>query len=357
MCHGPLDFKFGLEPTPIANLFPDTPDTGEKIPLDLMECRDCGHVQMRHVVTGLFDDYKYRTPKAFESHLKATAATLRKRYPFARSMLEIGSNNGMYTEILHAEGFKRTMQCDPAGTHWACWKVPFGLEIAKEMFQHQTHGFGAPCGHVDLIVANNVFAHIDDLDDVFRGIDYLLSDHGAVVIEVQDFQASLNTGMFDMVYHEHLDQHRPGPWAKFLKRFNLNLTAVEHIPVHGGSIRLTATRHGNTEWIDPPINWTDYRQKVSKIKSRVISRLKGEVVAWGATAKATTLIHQLGLEDRIRYIVDTTPEKHHKYLAGTSIKVVPDFLTTPDTVLLTAWNYADEFKKQYPALRGINPYG
>lgn len=346
MCRGELSLRIKFKPTPIANAFSDEPDTGELHPLNLMECASCGHVQLDRALE-TFQDYKYRTPKAYEKHLRNTAATLKARYPGARKIVEIGSNNGLNTKILQGAFGGSVVGIDPAGTHWACWKMPF-TEIVAERIHKRV-------GDIDLVVANNVFAHIDDLHEVFRGIDYMLSDSGAVIIEVQDFQASLDRGIFDMCYHEHLDYHRPGPWAGFLLEHNLLLSNVEHIRPHGGSLRLTATRYHKTDWTDPPIDWAEYNRKIDSVTYGVTHTLPQGSVAWGATAKLTTMLHQCGIKDRILYCVDSTPEKQGKYLPGTSIPIVSGFRDIPNMVLLGAWNYEHEFRKQY-AYKYLNPY-
>lgn len=348
MCRGTLTLKLSLAPTPIANAFSDEPNVGEKHPLNLMECGDCGHVQLDRVLE-TFDDYKYRTPKAYEAHLRDTAAILKARYPRAKKIVEIGSNNGLNTEILQKAFSGSVIGVDPAGCHWACWKMPFDETVASRIHKR--------VGDIDLVIANNAFAHIDDLHEVFRGIDYVLSDQGAVVFEVQDFQASLDGGIFDMCYHEHLDYHRPGPWIGFLREHGFELSAVEHIEPHGGSLRLTASRFGKTDWVDPPINWAEYRRKIERVKSHVRESVPYGSVAWGATAKLTTMIHECDIADRIDYCVDSTPEKQGKYLPGTGIVIEPMFHKKgPGVVLTGAWNYIDEFKKQYPLLMAINPY-
>lgn len=346
MCRGGLRLAVKFKPTPIANAFSDEPNTGELHPLNLMECMSCGHVQLDRVLE-TFVDYKYRTPNAHRKHLIETAATLKARYPRARKIVEIGSNNGINMEILqHAFGGS-VIGVDPAGTHWACWKMPFDEIVAERIHKR--------VGDIDLVVANNVFAHVDDLHKVFRGIDYVLSDHGAVIVEVQDFQSSLDRGIFDMCYHEHLDYHRPYPWIAFLREHNLELSAVEHTPVHGGSLRLTATRYQKTDWTDPPIDWTEYNRKVDSVTHSVTQTLPEGSVAWGAAAKLTTMIFQCGIQDRIDYVVDSTPEKQGKYLPGTSIPIVPTFQGIPKMVLLGAWNYEHEFRKQY-AYKYLSPY-
>jgi len=346
MCHGALALRLEFKPTPHANAFQDEPGEVEKYPLNLMECVSCGHVQTQHVVPSVFGGaYPYRTPQASAQHLLATATILKKRHRVNSHIVEIGSNNGLYTEILK-DTIGPIINIDPSGTHWACWKTPFNEWCAQRI--HERHGL------IDLVVSNNTFAHINDLDEVFRGIDHILSDEGAVVIEVQDFMASVERGVFDMVYHEHLDYHTAAPWVKLLEAHNLQLSGVERINPHGGSLRITATRYHRTEPPDSRINWTLFRNG----KAEAIHKVKraNPKVAWGATAKLTTLIHECELE--LEYCVDSTPQKQGKYLPGTATPILAEFKADEKRpVLLGAWNFETEFNKQFPRLEGVSPYG
>ena len=342
MCHGGLAPVFSLQPTPIANAFQEEPDTGEKYPLELMQCAVCRHVQLRHTFEGLFEGYKYSTPQESAPYLQAAARTLVERYQ-PNNCVEIGSNNGLYTDILHDSGIHTVIGVDPAGTHWASWKCNFDLRTAEKIKDR--------VGLIDLVVCNNVCAHVDDLDGIFVGIDHLLADNGAVIIEVQDFGEMVNAGIFDTIYHEHVDQHTPGPWRAFLRRFNLKLSRVEQTPVHGGSLRITATRKREVEWSDRPIDWDVYARKVVAVQERV--KAAEPRVAWGAAAKLTTMVHQCDLS--LDYVVDYTPAKQGLYLPGTGTRIMPDFSGVDSPVLLGAWNYAKIFAEKYD-YEAINPY-
>jgi SAM-dependent methyltransferase len=159
LCGGTLNQVFSLTPTPIANSFPDKPDSdAERYPLDLMQCPECQHVQLKHVFDAetLYGDYKYSTPDAFVPHLERHAKQLKAKYPNADKVLEIGSNNGQFLNILRKH-FRAVVGVDPASDdHRFCHA--FSHEFAKELAREWKF---------DLIVANNVFAHIDDLQDVY----------------------------------------------------------------------------------------------------------------------------------------------------------------------------------------------
>lgn len=355
LCGGSLTPKLSLLPTPIANAFSDTPDQGaEKYDLELHQCNDCGHVQLGYVLSGdvLYTGYKYETPHAMSQHLEDCAKKMRFLYPSAESVLEIGSNNGLNAQILR-KYFKTVFEIDPGGSSVFCLKKPFTKETS---FLYKG---------VDLIVANHVFAHIDDLDDVFDGVSNCLSNDGALIFEVQYFPDLVKKAAFDMIYHEHRDYHTLGPLKSFVKKHNLVMTDWEHVPdVQGGSIRVTVKKHGQeVDTPDENIDWDCFKDKINqvieKIKSQ-ISKTKEGIVAFGAAAKACTLIHQCGIADQIYYCVDDTPSKQRKYIPGTKIKIFPtDTLyqsKSGKVIFLTAWNYEAEVKKKHPSFNYIVPF-
>jgi methylation protein EvaC len=339
LCYGPTRVMLSLTPTPIANSFPAHPDKdAERFPLDIAECVDCGHVQQDYQATIDWVDYRYKTPDANRQHLAASAKDLKERYPWAKTVLEIGSNNGLYLEELKRVGFQ-AMGVDPNAKTGI--SAPFSSALAYTLPQ------------VDIIVANNVLAHVDDLWDVFRGIDRMLSHDGVLVFEVQDLESLMIKGAFDMMYHEHRDYHRPEPLEKFLRRWGLSIDFLQWIPTHGGSHRYYCRR---------PFVWREFADKIKLAKTAIQSQLidvESPIACFGATAKACTLIHHFGLADTIAYCVDDTPEKQGRYIPGTNIQIFPTSHlqeVPPKAVIMTAWNFKDVLLKKYPTLPWIIPF-
>jgi novobiocin biosynthesis protein NovU/D-mycarose 3-C-methyltransferase len=351
LCDSKVSPVFSFTSTPIANDYKSEPDTNaDRYPLELTQCTECGHVQQRFVLTELFEDYKYSTPATVARYLDPTAKLLKKRFPKAKTVLEIGSNNGTYLKVLRENGFKAT-GIDPAasgeGNCKAYFSEGWGFEYASLFHK------------VDLVIANNVLAHIDDLQDVFRGIDHLLAKDGALVFEVQYLPDLIESGSFDMIYHEHMSYHTVQPLKRFLRRFGLILTNVDHIPLHGGSIRITAQRRGEeSRWIDSPPDWVQFFGKVHDVRERIVEKLRGrKVVAFGAAAKATTLIHYCGIASNIIYCVDDTPEKQNKYIPGTDIKILPTSeVKDGEPLFMLAWNYEKEIREKFPTSELIHPF-
>ena len=338
-----------LTPTPIANDFPTEPNpTVERFPLDVQQCLRCGHVQLRQRVNVDWVQYKYATPDANRPHLAKAAHDICTRYPQAKTVLEIGSNNGLYLDELQRVGLD-AYGIDPCATVGIA--APFTRMLAETLKP------------VDLIVANNVLAHVDDLWDVFRGIDWLLKDDGALIFEVQYLPSMMQSGAFDMIYHEHRDYHTLGPWVPFLKKWGMVITHWEHLSTHGGSIRVYCERPGLSVAVpEEQIDWRAFARRIQHAKEQVqrqVLAVDGPVAAFGATAKATTLLHHFGLTEAITYCVDSTPAKQGRYLPGTAIPIVAaEQLRTdpPAAVLLTAWNFESVIRAQFPDLHFIVPF-
>lgn len=353
LCGGLVKPVFALSPTPIANTLRAHPDTeAVRYRLELAQCRACWHVQIRDVVPDaeLYSDYRYATPGATRPAQEQRARRLAKEHPRAKCVLEIGSNNGILLHALRKEGFT-ALGVDPAGDHGTSMRVAFTSALAEKLCKF------------DLVIANNVFAHIDDLDDVFKGIALALADDGALVFEVQYLPAMVKAGAFDMIYHEHRDYHAVAPLKPFLARHGLRMTKIDMIADHGGSLRVTARRDGvEAEWNDDShVNWSAFAVRVNNAKAALLDQMNGKrVIALGATAKACTLIHHFGIQDRIEYCVDSTPAKHGRYIAGTNIKIHPVETLyqskSVKSILLTAWNHAAIIKQQHPDFDYIEPF-
>lgn len=347
MCYYYGRVMLSLTPTPIANSFPEHPDIEARgWPLELAQCLQCGHVQLAEYFPVNWDDYRYATPEAVRPHLEQAAKELRHTYPNAKTVLEIGCNNGLYLDVLRRAGFEAT-GVDPSTTVGIA--KPFSSSLARTLEP------------VDLIVANNVLAHVDDLFDVFLGIDRLLKDDGALVFEVQYFPDLVKAGAFDMIYHEHRDYHTMRPWVQFLKRFGLIIIRCESIPTHGGSMRVYCERPGVSYWefANEDIDWRAFKHRIAEAKHAVLDQIvqaSGPIIALGATAKACTLIHHFGIADFIDYAVDNTPAKQGRYIPGTSIKIYPESLPEKATILLTAWNYESVIRDKYPHHPFIVPF-
>lgn len=345
LCGNGLRTVLKLRSTPIANSFPPVANSGELYPLELRQCIDCDHVQIGHVIPDelLYGPmYAYRTPDAQREEMLTFAKELKKSYPDAERVLEIGANNGLFLEALNQAKFTAVYGVDPSSTDKRVIPRPFDKTIADMI------------GKVDMVIAKNVLAHVDDLHAMMETISYVLYPTGTLIFEVQYFQDLAKSGAFDMIYHEHKDYHQIKPLQKFLKRHGFGIVKVEHLEAHGGSIRVYADRSAGQEFDEAEIDWWDFKRKIEATVDDIRSQVEDctqQVILYGAPAKACTLIHQCGIKNEIAYAVDTTPEKRNRFIAGTGIAIRgEDAITSskmPKTLLLGAWNYEDAIRKKF----------
>lgn len=382
---------FKLPATPLANDFVQAPIDQPPIPLIVMQCGACGHAQLKHVVDPrrLFHNYKYAsgTSAVFRAHFAEYAETVIKQQNLQPGdfVLEIGSNDGTLLKEFQNRGM-RVLGVEPA-QNLADLAMDEKIPTINAFFEQSiVDRIESGNGRAKVIVANNVFAHIDELVSTFRACREMLSPEGALIFEVQYVGALLEKGLFDMVYHEHLDYHALAPLVAYFKSTRLGITHVEKVNTHGGSLRVTASKTMPTEHesvrdllreeqvlrINEPHGWEALTRDVSIATSRLTSTLSdaftadpdATVVGFGAPAKATTLLYALGLKRTdIDYIVDDSPLKQGLFTPGMHIPVyAPDRLLAepPSHIIVLAWNFAESIIEKWqpilPKTKFIVPF-
>ncbi len=384
LCGGELKKRIELGSSPLANELLDDPRNSlrqERFPLYLSSCMRCGHVQMPVVVNPerLFRQYPYvsGTSPVFVDHLRRQATQLAHQHNLKPSdlVVEIGSNDG--TLLKHFESLgATTVGVDPAlnltskANEEGTYTIPefFTPRIAKQIHER--------FGDARLVVANNVFAHADDLHSIVDGVHLLIGERGAFVFEVAYLMDMVKAGIWDTIYHEHLAFHHIRPLMGFFQRHGMEIVNVEKVPTQGGSIRVTVQRstphtrvnEGLFEMIaqepDGEVNLTHLERKIFQLRMELHSRdtMKGTGVLYGVAAKAATLCAVLGLgSDQIEYTVDANPLKHGKFVPGTQIPIFPIehlYKSPPNTVLITAWNFAESIIASHPKAtwRWVSPF-
>ncbi len=361
-----------LAPTPPANEFVREDDQPQElIPLYLARCADCGHVQLPVVVDPerLFRNYVYvsGTSPAFVRHFREyaeEAVTLLGLKP-NDLVVDIGSNDGTLLREFKRLGM-RVLGVDPARAI-AEEATQAGIPTWPEFFTRDTAArIRWEHGEAALVVANNVFAHADDLRTIAFGVRDLLSpSRGCFAFEVQYLVDLVQKTLFDMVYHEHLSYHSLGPLVRFLDSVGMAMVDAQRVPTHGGSVRcFVAPRRAQKPTarlasllgdeaaalalsVDP---WGDLRRRIDDAGEKLrgllmVERQAGRQVAgYGAPAKLTTLCHQFGVTRAdISYVVDDSPWKQGLLAPGTRIPVVAPFSAkhAPDAFVVFAWNFAD----------------
>ena len=365
---------FELPDTPAANAFAATKATAQalpKYPLAVNYCNSCHHSQLTHVVDPeeLFSGYAYMTGAnpVLKGHFTALARTLVERLPNMPTVLELGSNDGTFLQAVKERG-AYVVGVEP-GKYLAGLSRDKGIPTFNDFFTADTaEKVTREHGVVDAWVATNVFAHIDQLGETLLALRHCSGPNTIGCVEVQSLDVLLEQGLFDMVYHEHLDYHWWLPFAKGVIPAGWGMTAVENIPTHGGSLRfwLKPTSEeapsivvgGLPLAMNQSVRWRDLGAKVEASARRLKEKLAPfhRVACFGAPAKLTTLLYGLRLTDEsvLDYVVDDAPSKQGRFTPGMGLPIYPttvlkDAAFTPDAILITAWNYAADIRAKLVA--------
>lgn len=367
LCSASIDKVLDLGFSPLANEYPTQPSPEQdRFPLYLAECRDCGHLQLPVVVDPerLYRDYRYvsGTTAAFRQHLADLARKIIHDAPLAANdlVVDIGSNDGTLLEEFQGRAM-RVVGVDPA-LNLAGEACGRGILTLPTFFNQSTAlRIEALAGHADAITALNVFAHSDDLSGIAAGIKNLLAPHGTAVIEVGS-SSSITDGIFDLAYHEHVAFWHLSPLTRFLDKHGLCVRAAETVASQGGSIRAwvghkTTANDGETEPPRPQVNWEAVRANVEQRRLEIRKAVlgAGRVALYGVPAKVTTLLHYCGLTEAFVAAYDDNPLKIGRYVPGTAIEIRPVsrmYEDGIDTLLIGAWNFADEIMAKRVGWRG-----
>lgn len=384
LCTSPrLTKVLELPPTPLANEFPTKPNVEqEKFPLWLAACGDCGHVQLPVVVDPerLFRDYVYvsGTSKVFVEHFRKYAYDLVAKHMAPGDLVvEVGSNDGTMLRFFKDAGMRVT-GVDPA-VALAARATEAGLHTVGEFFTAATAQKILDLrGPAKVVVANNVFAHADDLRSIALAVKSLLDEDGAFVFEVSYLADVLNKTLFDTIYHEHLAFHSVEPLVGFFRKLDMSLVDARRVDTHGGSIRVTVSPQADRLpslsaaaliaeeralglGTKPARAFDAFTKAILDRRDELLRLLRGakmggkRIAAYGAPAKATTLLHTFGLEDgMLDFVVDDSQHKQGRYMPGTDIPVLPSAAIgdrRPDYVLLLAWNFADSILEKLAPYR------
>jgi SAM-dependent methyltransferase len=377
-----LLFRFALKPTPPANEFlPAPPANGEQdhFPLDVYQCGNCGHVQLIHCVDPerLFRNYVYvsGTSQVFVDHFAGYAREVISYVPLVAGnrVLDIGANDGTLLSFFQKAGMK-VLGIDPA-RKIAEEATRRGIPTWPDFF---TSGLAERIrkefGTVQVVTANNMFAHADGLPDILDGIASLLDPKGIFVFEVSYLLDVIERNLFDTIYHEHLSYHSVKPLVSFMQRHGLELVRVQRVDSHGGSIRCYAAPKQGGRAVDSSVakliaqeekaglydgaTYTAYLDRINRLGAELrdlIARLRKEgakVAGFGAPAKATTLMYQFGLGAKdLDFIIDDSPLKQGLYSPGRFVPVVDssvlgDAARRPDYLVILAWNFAGPIIKK-----------
>lgn len=343
-----------------------------KAPLEVYFCHDCNLAQLLHIVdrSHIYSNYAYfsSTSPMLVKHFEEYAKEVFTRFPSQAKQLvvDIGSNDGVLLKPFKRLGAK-VLGIDPA-KNIAKIANEQGIETIADFFGKEKAGnLIKKYGKAGIITSNNTLAHTDALHNIFDGVKELLDDKGVFVFEVQYLLDLLAHNEFDNTYHEHICFHAINPLQILLKMHRMKIIDVIHTDTHGGAIMVFATHLQSAFPIGKAVNEFIKKEKrfglnklstykkfaerppaVKKVLTKMLLDLnkKGKkIVAYGASAKATTLLQYCNIDpDVVEYITDSAPSKQGQFTPGTHIPIVsPDTLKTktPDYIMITAWNYAD----------------
>lgn len=385
-CAAPLLRTFvDLGEMPLANAYPGSVEEADRevrYPLHARVCDRCMLVQVDDVVTPqeLFSDYAYFSSysSSWVDHARQFATTAVRQLSLGSDslVLEVASNDGYLLQHFRGAGVP-VLGVDPAA-NVAQVAIAAGIPTDVAFFGVETAERLATRGvQADLLVANNVFAHVPDLNDFTAGLAIALRPGGVVSIEVPHLLRLIERVAFDTIYHEHYSYFSLLSAERVLAAHGLVVFDVEQLPTHGGSLRIWAAqedahRSGSARLVTlreeeaahglaTPDVYTGFTPQVERCRGSLIdflakAREAGDsVVAYGAAAKGNTLLNFCGINIQdVAYVVDRSPHKQGRLLPGSHLPIHhPDRVaeTRPDYLLVLPWNLRNEIVDQMAHIR------
>jgi SAM-dependent methyltransferase len=377
-----LELVLSLGQTPLANALLTEEQLNQpesRYPLDLVFCPDCSLVQITETVPPeqLFSHYLYFT--SFSDTMLRYAERLAGQVVESRRLgpdslvIELASNDGYLLQFYRQAGVP-VLGIEPAANIAEAARqrgIPtltkfFGKEVGSEL---RDEGKLA-----DVVHANNVLAHVSDLNGFVAGIAEVLKPDGVAVIEVPHVKTMLEALEFDTIYHEHLCYFSLIALQSLFGRHGLTVVDVERLPIHGGSLRLFLQRSGEPSravcglldeeramGLDRLAFYKDFGSRVKALRTelrKMLGDLKRDgkrLAAYGASAKGSTLLNYCGIgREMLDFVVDRSTVKQGLYTPGTHLPILaPEAVQDrrPDYLLLLVWNLADEIFDQQKAYR------
>ena len=365
-----------LGKTALANDFLSPEEAGSYrtcLPLRVVLCPDCSLVQLADTVDPkvLYSCYAYitSTSRTMDAHLNDQSAHLLSVGDFGvrPKVLEIASNTGVFLKKFKERGCE-VLGVEPAENICEV-AVKSGIPTCGDFFNAAcARKLKGEWGAADLILGRHVFAHIDDLHDLFTGLETISHQETLIAFEVPYLVDFFERTEYDTIYHEHLSYISVRALEALVKDSPFALSQIDHYQIHGGSI-LFHLRHRSSKVtthesvakaleverrmkLAEPSTWTKFTERVNHIRTELpalIRKLKSQgkrIIGYGASAKGNTLLNTCGIGTKeLDYIIDNTPFKQNKVAPGSWLPIRPPetlLKEQPDYALLLAWNFAPE---------------
>jgi hypothetical protein len=373
-----LECVLSIPDTPVGDAYVVQPPTfTEFYPLSLNRCCHCGNLQLGEVVAPavLYGAFTYRTSVSVElgDHFRSYASVVSRKIGLKPGdwVLDIGSNDGTLLSHFQAEGYQ-VLGIDPAvdiareASKNGIETIAdyFSVELAEQLLKER--------GHPRLILSNNTFANIDNLQRFVEGVKVLMRDDSVFVFETGHAIDLCERSILDNIYHEHLNYFLINPLVSFFKHQGMWLTDVEQVSTKGGSIRCYVGKQksnregdevrrlcqlevqrgalGAAAFHSMRRRLEDTREQLHQLLSQLSK--EGEIAGFGASVGVTTLLYYFGIADFLSVLVDDNPRKHGLFSPGCHLEVVSgDRLKAehyPNTLILP-WRYADIIRSRRPA--------
>ena len=317
----------------------------------------------------MFSNYLYKsnTSKKNLIHFKNYANDIKKKLKNnSAKILDIASNDGTFLNFFEKKRFFR-LGIDPAKNLKKLSLKKNITQIDDFFTEKKSQNIKKEYGKFDIITANHVCAHVENLNDFFKGVQNLLKDDGLFIFEVSYRASVLKKNTFDTIYHEHLDYHALSPILRFVKKFNLNVVDFKTPNAQGGSLRIYTSKNKNVKNSKKikkqilkekkklnlfyPRTYKKFESKVITCKNKLNFLIKSyikknmTIAGYGAAAKTTTFLNFFKIQEKnIKYIVDDNKLKQGLCIPGTNIKIVkPSYLYKKkiDILIIFAWNYSE----------------
>ena len=386
-CARPLEHVFvDLGEAPLSNAFLDPADNSENepcFPLEVYVCEHCFLVQLpeHQSADAIFaDDYVYFSSfsDSWLEHCRRYVEQMIERFGFGADsqVIEIASNDGYLLQYFKEQGVP-VLGIEPAA-NVARTAEEKGIPTLVRFFGRQTaEELLAEGKRADLLLGNNVLAHVPDLDDFVGGMKIVLAADGIITMEFPHLLELIGQNQFDTIYHEHYSYLSFATVREVFAAHQLTTFDVLELPTHGGSLRIFAQHEESGRSPSRRVpdllvreeaaglrdlrTYLDFGESVAKTRRELtdfLGRARSEgrsIAAYGAAAKGNTLLNYCGVgAETIDYVVDRNPTKQGKLLPGSHIPVhAPEriFETHPDYVLILPWNIKAEIVEQMAAIR------